>query len=567
MLHPSLRAHARRLSFLLAAAVALLTSALGVVPAPAQASTRPGYDGRITFDSVRANGRSLVYTMKPDGTDLKQVPTSALEDSYSAQFPFFDDSLVYIGNDGTRADAYLRKADGSTEAIALGHLGPYGPQCTQVSQPTIGGSVANPFAVFTCSATSGGSYGYENNLWRTPAGNLYDVTQLTTSSATEDHEDAASISPDGTRVVFQSYFHLTTTNTNYGFNLETINADGTGRAVLTSAPSGGGVYDPEWSPDGKWILFEQASSASNNATNELYIMPATGGTKTRLTTDSVAELHPTWSPDGRRILFSMVSSACSCVTLATMKPTPTDVPHPIGNSSIWNSGNWNNFNPHWQALADTTPPTRPTVTGAPVFTLGGITLHFSSSTDAGSGLAGYQMRSSRAAWNSSTWTTWSSWVHASSTSWTSPALVAGSTTCFQVAARDNSSNVSASTTACSARPLQESAATYAGSWSRVTSTAFYGGAANKASAKGASLSLRSFRGDRIGLLVRTCSSCGSVKVYVGGVLYGTLNTYSSTTHTKVWRTLPRFATTSGTVKVVTTSSRPVYIDGIGLSKR
>lgn len=566
MLTPS-RPRTGRLGFALAAAATLVTSALGVVPVPAHASTRPGYDGRITFDSVRADGSSAVYTMNADGTDLKRVPISALQVGYSPQFPFFDDSLLYVGNDGTRANAYLRWADGSSEEIALGFIDPDNHQCTQVSQPTIGGSVASPFAVFTCSATSGGTSGHENNLWRTLPGNLAAVTELTTSAATEDHEDGASISPDGTRVVFHSFFHHTTVNLNSGFRLETVNADGTGRAVLTTAPSGGGVYDPEWSPDGKWILFEQATSASDNATNELYLMHAAGGAKTRLTTDNVAELHPTWSPDGRKILFSMVSTACSCVTLATMKPTPTDVPHPIGNSSIWNSGNWNNFNPHWQALADTTPPTRPTVTGAPVFTLGGITLHFSSSTDAGSGLAGYQVRSSRAAWNSSTWTTWSSWVRPSSTSWTSPALVAGSTTCFQVAARDNSGNLSTTAIACSSRPAQESAATYTGSWTHVTSTSYYGGAANKAASKGASLSLRSFHGDRVGLLVRTCSACGAVKVYVGGVLYGTLNTYSATTHTKVWRTLPRFATTSGTVKIVTTSSKPVYVDGIGLSKR
>jgi Tol biopolymer transport system component len=69
--------------------------------------------------------------------------------------------------------------------------------------------------------------------------------------------------------------------------LVVMNADGTGERVLRSG------IDPEWSPDGRRILFNDRFGGG------IYVMRADGTGAHRIATGS----DPTWAPDGRRIAF------------------------------------------------------------------------------------------------------------------------------------------------------------------------------------------------------------------------------------------------------------------------
>ena len=53
--------------------------------------------------------------------------------------------------------------------------------------------------------------------------------------------------------------------------------------------------DPAWSPDGRWIAFIREESYNRYLTEEVWIMPATGGEPRRV----VAGGFPSWSADGR----------------------------------------------------------------------------------------------------------------------------------------------------------------------------------------------------------------------------------------------------------------------------
>jgi TolB protein len=65
--------------------------------------------------------------------------------------------------------------------------------------------------------------------------------------------------------------------------------------------------DPDWSPKGQKIIFTShavTDNADNHVTAELYVIDADGRSKpTRLTNNTEEERAPSWSPDGKRIVF------------------------------------------------------------------------------------------------------------------------------------------------------------------------------------------------------------------------------------------------------------------------
>lgn len=65
--------------------------------------------------------------------------------------------------------------------------------------------------------------------------------------------------------------------------------------------------DPDWSPKGQQIIFTShavTDNTDNHATAEIYLIDLAGtGKPARLTTNAEEERAPSWSPDGKRIVF------------------------------------------------------------------------------------------------------------------------------------------------------------------------------------------------------------------------------------------------------------------------
>src|SRR5215210_6647117 len=80
------------------------------------------------------------------------------------------------------------------------------------------------------------------------------------------------------------------------YDIYTMNADGSARTQLTSAP--GDDVDPVWSPDGTRIAF----ASDRDGQLSIYVMAGNGSNVTRVTTTPVA-FSPTWSPDGTKLAF------------------------------------------------------------------------------------------------------------------------------------------------------------------------------------------------------------------------------------------------------------------------
>jgi Tol biopolymer transport system component len=83
-----------------------------------------------------------------------------------------------------------------------------------------------------------------------------------------------------------------------------------GQQIFTVAPSGGPAtkltrdgknFRPKWSPDGKRIAFIHQTAAG---ARDIWVMSATGGSKTRVTRLANVTAEATWSPDGKTLAFA-----------------------------------------------------------------------------------------------------------------------------------------------------------------------------------------------------------------------------------------------------------------------
>jgi DNA-binding winged helix-turn-helix (wHTH) protein/Tol biopolymer transport system component len=75
--------------------------------------------------------------------------------------------------------------------------------------------------------------------------------------------------------------------------------DGTDRLQLTFPPSEARV--PQWSPDGRWIVFHTLGAGRHHQTG---LVSRDGGPPEIIPESTDTEMHPTWSPDGNRLLYS-----------------------------------------------------------------------------------------------------------------------------------------------------------------------------------------------------------------------------------------------------------------------
>jgi len=147
-----------------------------------------------------------------------------------------------------------------------------------------------------------------------PPSELYSMRSDGTDQRRLTSDEAIQVDPtvspaDGT-VAFTQFQPVPEEPGVFDLGLFSIGADGGGLRTLAPFSADRDVLDPNWSPDGRRIVFEIASASPRGNTggsgrqSDLAVMDADGSNVHRLTRTRQLETNPIWSPDGRLIAFT-----------------------------------------------------------------------------------------------------------------------------------------------------------------------------------------------------------------------------------------------------------------------
>ncbi len=114
-------------------------------------------------------------------------------------------------------------------------------------------------------------------------------------------------SPDGTAIAFAS-------RRSKSFDIEVMNADGTGTKSLTSTKEND--THPTWSADGSQIAFRREG--------DIYVMNADGSDARRISDINAEESDPAWSPDGELIAYVRRTPGTPAQEVWVMRPDGSD---------------------------------------------------------------------------------------------------------------------------------------------------------------------------------------------------------------------------------------------------
>jgi Tol biopolymer transport system component len=265
-------------------------------------------NGRIVFQRFDPGlGKFRIYTIRPDGTGLRAItkpPANAFNDMLPDWSPdgskivfrrdFAERSMLIVVNpDGSNPRNLTRRSctgdclgddepewspDGRRIAFgrAIGPIPPDGPP------PVVG--------IFVMDADGS---------------NVRQLTQPVPNSGTEDH--SPSWSPDGERIAFMRA-NNTRPPENQSF-IFTVDSDGGRPTLVRRMPRrwpGAGV--PEWSPDGRRILFSTYCAfgfCGQPLTGaQLFTIRPNGEDLRQLTHLPGNSYDGSYSPDGRKIVFA-----------------------------------------------------------------------------------------------------------------------------------------------------------------------------------------------------------------------------------------------------------------------
>ena len=186
------------------------------------------------------------------------------------------------------------------------------------------------------------SYAYLTSFDADGVDNLLQV-----SFAVDGADFDPNISPDGRWLVFSSTQHSPRAD----IYVKSVQ----GRTVSKLTSDGSNNVMPNFSPDGQRIAF----ASDRNGWWDIFVMSVGGGQPIQITSDRSHQLHPSWSPDGRRLAYSRLNPSSGRWELWVIDVANPGVSRFIGHGML----------PAWNPINDKIAFQRPRERGARLFSI------------------------------------------------------------------------------------------------------------------------------------------------------------------------------------------------------
>jgi TolB protein len=278
---------------------------------PVRAATEPGKNGPIAFRRYFDNRHTTgaVFTIRANGTGVRQVthPEAGTVDDQADWAP--DGSLITFTRcaPDTLCHVYVVAPDGTG-------LTPVAPLCPpDAHEDMCPDDEAASFSADSKQLTFTQSTGQI----KPAGGGLQEIEHSAVAVMNSDGSGRRVIyqappyaadllspmgSPDGSQIVFEWFNSPFSTPANREA-IYVINWDGSGLRRLTPWAENAGD-NPDWSPDGRWILFH--SHVDDTIQSQIFLIHPSGTGRKQITRFKKGTLvgSSSFSPDGKSIVFA-----------------------------------------------------------------------------------------------------------------------------------------------------------------------------------------------------------------------------------------------------------------------
>ena len=268
-------------------------------------------ESTIAFTSSRDNpvlnpflaGAGEVYLMSPDGTNVRRLTDNNAADIFPALSP--DGKKIVFNSNRNRAegeplntsDLFVMNTKGDEQMFVIrGSSATWSPDSKNIAFHASASGLGLPIKIDPGAATSDSDI-FVANVDDLLAGVAGPMNLTNNPEAIDDDPDW---SPDGRRIVFTSHPVTDDPIRSNLAEMYVINVDGTGLTRLTFNAEE--ERAPSWSPDGSRIVY-MCRIGGGASIFEICTMNADGSDRRQLTNNTVLDATPTFSPDGQQILF------------------------------------------------------------------------------------------------------------------------------------------------------------------------------------------------------------------------------------------------------------------------
>jgi Tol biopolymer transport system component len=314
-----------------AVAAALMTTA---AIAPAAQASFPGPNGRVSFARYDDQGFEQLWTANPDLSGLAPLTQVPGTNSISSAWAPDGSRIAFDSDRAGGVDVYTIKPDG-TDLRKLTDHGFNG-------EPSY-----SPDGRYILFEHDEGDLVGEGIYRMRPDGSQ--VRKLVGADQTSGLITAGPrYSPDGAKIAFTVLRHPRDGKPGRAWDLAgatgavfLMDADGSRPRRLTAWGHVTGP-DVDWSPDGRWLAFETDFHNGNGP--DIYIVRPDGKALRNLTDNATLtpkrlsfSSDPAWAPDGSRILFTQagIFDDAFSLDLWSVRPDGTDMKPVAGHTEAW----------------------------------------------------------------------------------------------------------------------------------------------------------------------------------------------------------------------------------------